>query len=298
MAQPRETGRDDGYLALRPLLFSVAYRMLGSASDAEDIVQDAWFRYQGATDVREPKAYLVQVVTRLCLDQLRSARVRRETYVGPWLPEPVLTGQSTMDDPLATVERREELSLGALAILERLSPQERAVLVLYEALDYSHAEIADAVGITAVASRQQLSRARRRMAERPRRSADPAQHRRLLSAMLTAFSSGDTASLVDVLRADVVMVNDTGGEISAARRPVYGADKVSRWIAGVFRKRTPGLELGWAEVNGLPAVVTSIDGHPMYYMCVEVVDGQVAELLVVGGPTKLTYARQQLSRSG
>lgn len=176
----------EDFEAFRPLLFGVAYRMLGSASDAEDAVQETWLRWHGATGIEAPQAWLIRVVTNICLDQLRSARVRREEYVGPWLPEPVLTGES-VDDPLAAVQRRELLSLGALRVLERLSPRERAALVLHEGLGLSHAEVATALGATEAASRQLLARARRRLPADLRapggRRADPTEHRRLTEAM-------------------------------------------------------------------------------------------------------------------
>ncbi len=275
------------FTALRPLLFSVAYRLLGTASDVDDVLQDAWLRYEGAAGVRDPKPYLVQVVTRLCLDLLGSARVRRERYVGPWLPEPVRTG--TADDPMAAVERRELLSLGALALLEQLSSAERAVLVLREGLGYSHADIAAAVGVTEPSSRQLLARARRRLADGPPRHADPAEHRRLLDALLAAFSTGDTEALVELLRADAAVLTDGGGEVKAALRPVVGRDKVARLLAALWPTLPEGAEVAAVELNGLPALVAYLDGRPLYTMSLDVVDGRVARLLVVAAPSKLRH---------
>jgi RNA polymerase sigma factor (sigma-70 family) len=224
------------FTGLRPLLFSVAYRMLGVASDAEDVLQEAWLRYAEADEVARARPYLVQVVTRLCLDELRSAHARRVSYVGPWLPEPVLTGASAVDDPLAAVERQERLSLGALALLEQLSAAERAVLVLREGLAYSHAEIAGAVGVSAQASRQLLARARRRLADGPpRQDADPAAHRRLLDALVAALSTGDTASLVRLLRDDVHPAAGRAVADPAARRP--GRSRGGQRAAGARRVR-------------------------------------------------------------
>ena len=281
----------------RPLLFSVAYRMLGSATEAEDVLQEAWLRLAG-TDrdrVRDPKAYAVQVVTRLCLDHLKSARVRREQYVGEWLPEPVVTEGAT--HPLATVERRDLLSLGALRMLERLSPQERAVLVLREALGYDHAEIAETVGISTSAARQHLSRARRRIieADRQRDQPDPRAHRRLISALIAAFESGDVGSLVEVLREDVVLVSDGGGEAPAARRTILGRDKVLRFLDGIRRKSPAGLVLREVQVNGAPGLLIQHAGRPYGIVTVETRDGAASELLIVVAPSKLAYAgRQQL----
>jgi len=289
------------FTSLRPTLFSVAYRILGRASDAEDAVQEAWLRYAPCADeVRDPRAWLVRAVTRLSLDQLRSARTRRERYVGPWLPEPVLTGPAVADDPLELVERRELLSLGALAMLERLTPLERAVLVLREALELSHAEIAAVAGITEVSSRQLLARARRRIASSPARAVpSPAAHQRLVNALLRAFRAGDVASLVAVLRADVVVVTDGGGEVLAARRPVLGRDRVLRLLAGLLAKAPPGLRSMAAGVNGLPGLLLHEQGA-LSQVVQLVVDpeGRIAEFLLVAAPNKLAFARRQGPRLG
>jgi RNA polymerase sigma-70 factor, ECF subfamily len=296
------------FTRLRPLLFSVAYRMLGTASDVDDVLQDAWLRYSGASGVRDARAYLVQVVTRLCLDVLGSARVRRERYVGPWLPEPVLTGAAAGHapgggtqavDPVAVVERRELLSLGAVAMLERLSPAERAVLVLHEGLDYSHQEVADAVGVSVQSSRQLLSRARQRLAGGPaRRDADPEQHRKLLAALLEAFGSGDTATLVDLLRADVTVLSDGGGEAKAALRPVVGRDKAVRLILSLWPAVPPDTVLDIAELNGSPALVGSRGGRLLFAIALEVREGAIDQLLVLISPTKLRYLAGQLGQDG
>jgi RNA polymerase sigma-70 factor (ECF subfamily) len=291
----------DAFTALRPLLFSVAYRLLGQASDAEDVLQDAWLRFSAhAEEVREARPWLVQAVTRLSLDELRSARARRERYVGPWLPEPVLTGAAVAEDPLALVERRELLSLGALAMLERLAPVERAVLVLREALELSHAEIAAIVGTSEAASRQHLTRARRRIAGAAAHAAPVAEtHRRLIDAMLSAFRSGDVGSLVALLRDDVVVVTDGGGEVLAARRPVLGRDRVLRLIAGLLAKAPPGLAAAAVDVNGTPGYVAHEDGTPIHVVQL-VVDGGglIAEILFVVAPGKLAYLAGQGPRLG
>jgi RNA polymerase sigma-70 factor, ECF subfamily len=300
-----ESGPDGTRVAefseLRPLLFSVAYRMLGRASEVDDVLQEAWLRYGRLVGVRDPKAYLVRVVTRLCLDVLDSAHERRERYVGPWLPEPVLTraaaggpvgGPQPPADPLHAVERHEQLSLAALAMLQQLSPAERAVLVLREGLDYSHREIADTVGISEDASRQLLTRARRRVAAGPpRQPADPAEHRRLLTALLAAFSTGDTRRLVELLRTDVVMTSDGGGEVRAALHPVTGRDRVVRLLSALWPTLPPDAEVVHVELNGQPGLVAHRAGQPLYALWLEVVNGQVSEILIVTAPSKLRYVQ-------
>lgn len=287
------------FTSLRPLLFAVAYRLLGRASDAEDVVQEAWLRYAPcAGDVRDPRAWLVSAVTRLSLDELRSARSRRERYVGPWLPEPVLTGEALAGDPLALLERRDLLSLGALAMLQRLSASERAVLVLREALDLSHAEIAAAVGVTEASSRQLLVRARRRIASSHARAApSAAAHERLVDALLGAFRAGDVCSLVALLREDVVAITDGGGEALAARRPVLGRDRVLRLFAGLLAKAPPDLRMAAAGVNGTPGFFLHQGGIPVQVgQLVVDPNGRVAEILFVVAPSKLAFVRRQQPR--
>lgn len=286
------------FTSLRPLLFSVAYRLLGQASDAEDVVQEAWLRYATrANDVRDPRDWLIRVVSRLSLDELRSARARRERYVGPWLPEPVLTGAG-VDDPLELVERRELLSLGALAMLERLSALERAVLVMREALELSHAEIAQAVGITEAGSRQLLARARRRIAASPARAMPSAEaHRRLVEALLGAFRAGDVTSLVALLREDVVTITDGGGEALAARRPVYGRDRVLRLFAGLLAKAPSRLRATPMDVNGVPGLVLHEGAGPTQVVQLVVdPEDRIAEVLIVVAPSKLAFVRAQRHR--
>jgi RNA polymerase sigma-70 factor (ECF subfamily) len=285
------------FAALRPLLFAVAYRMLGSAADAEDMVQEAWMRAARAGGgIREPRAWLVRTVTRLCLDEMRSARARRERYVGPWLPEPMLTGEGVVEDPLAVVERRELLSLGALAMLERLSPAERAVLVLREAMGLSHVEIAAAVGVSEANSRQLLARSRRRVAEAPARATPPpGAHRRLVAALRAAFDSGDAGPLVSLLREDMVLVTDGGGEVLAARRRILGRDRVLRFFSGVHGKQPPQMRSRIAEVNGEPALVLQVEGVPVNVVAIVAdAEGRLAEALLVAAPSKLARLRQQV----
>jgi RNA polymerase sigma-70 factor (ECF subfamily) len=285
-----------GFTALRPLLFSVAYRILGQAAEAEDVVQEAWLRYARAGDeVRDLRAWLLKVVTRLSLDELGSARARREGYRGAWLPEPVLTGAGVVEDPLDTVERHELLSLGALTMLERLSPAERAVLVLREGLELSHQEIAAIVGVSEPASRQLLARARRHVAGSPAREApSPETHRRLVDALRDAFEAGDAGALIALLREDAVAVTDGGGETPAALRPIFGRDRIVRFFAGVRAKSPAGLRVAVGEANGLPALLLHREGV-LEDVLVLVPDaaGMIAEMLLVAAPSKLAYARRQ-----
>ena len=305
MARTRTAGSDSAspeavFTDLRPLLFSVAYRLLGRPADAEDVLQDAWLRYaREVEEVRHPRAWLIQVVTRLCLDQLRSARERHERPAGVWLPEPVLTGESVAEDPLAAVERRDLLSLGALAMLQRLTPAERAALVLHEAVGLTHAEIAAVLGVKEAGSRQLLARARRRVAAEPARFPRPSAqaHRRLVAALRAAVDTGHAASLVQLLREDAALVVDTGGELPAPRRAIVGPDKIGRFFVGVHDGGVPGLTTAEVEVNGEPGLLFHIRGEP-YYLVTSVVDaeGRMRLGLGVGGPTKFAYTRRQRLR--
>jgi RNA polymerase sigma factor (sigma-70 family) len=283
------------FTALRPLLFSVAYRLLGRPADAEDVVQESWLRYSRApVEVRDPRSWLIQVVTRICLDQLRSARSRHEQPAGIWLPEPVLTGGSVAEDPLETVERRDLLSLGALTMLQRLSPRERAALVLREAIGLTHGEVAQVLGVSEAGSRQLLARARRRVAADPARqpAPSPALHRRLVEALRAAFDSGDTGALVGLLRDDAAMVADTGREIAAPSRPVVGPARILRFLAGVAAMRR--FTAADVEVNGEPGLLFHAGGEPAYLVtCVADAEGRLRLALDVGGPTKLAYVRRQ-----
>jgi RNA polymerase sigma factor (sigma-70 family) len=299
-AEPGTDSPEAVFTALRPLLFSVAYRLLGRPTDAEDVVQESWPRYaRAAEEVHDPRAWLIQVVTRLCLDQLRSARARHEQPAGIWLPEPVLTGESVAEDPLETVERRDLLSLGALAMLQRLSPAERAALVLHEAIGLTHAEIGAVLGASEAGSRQLLARGRRRIAAEPARhpSPSPEAHRRLVVALRAAFDTGDAASLVGLLRDDAVLVADAGGELPTPRRPIVGPARIIRFFVGIHEKGLSGLTATEVEVNGEPGLLFHVGDEPLYLVA-SVVDaeGRMRLALDVGGPTKFAYARRQRLR--
>ncbi|HKO57399.1 MAG TPA: RNA polymerase sigma factor SigJ [Thermoanaerobaculia bacterium] len=279
--------------AHRRLLFSVAYRMLGSAADAEDLVQDAWLRFAAAdrAAIRDPKAFLVTIVTRLALDRLKSAQAQREEYIGPWLPEPVLTG----DDAAKRVERDEQIELALLMMLERLSPIERGVFLLYDVLDHDHNEIAEALGITSAASRQHLHRARERVAEEKRRfHPPPDEHRRLIEGFLGAIRAGDVASLRSVLAADVVARSDGGGKAFAARRPLRGFDEVSRLYLGLARQITPSIALRIEEVNGAPALIVTENGEARSVIQFAVEEGRIVALDAVINPDKLRFIQSQM----
>ncbi|MFF8606495.1 RNA polymerase sigma factor SigJ [Streptomyces sp. NPDC015346] len=275
----------------RPLLTGVAYRMLGRAADAEDVVQDAWLRWSAAdrADVREPRAYLVRVTTRLALDRLRQAQARRESYVGPWLPEPVVTdfGPAVPD----TAERAmlaDSVSLAVLVVLESLSPLERAVFVLREAFGFPYGEIATALDRSEAAVRQLAARARRHVDEgRPRYDVDPAERRALTERFLAAAAGGDLEQLLTLLAPDVRLVGDSGGKAKAPLRVMHSADKVGRFLAAVAQGTESAYELRFVEVNGAPAVLTLADGRPDSLFQIEVRDGRVQCVYIVRNPDKL-----------
>ncbi|WP_181772850.1 RNA polymerase sigma-70 factor [Amycolatopsis pittospori] len=284
---------------LRSPMFGLAYRLLGSAAEAEDAVQDAYLRWAGVEreSIESPRAWLAKVVTNLCLNRLTSARVQRERYVGPWLPEPVLTSDGALG-PLETAEQRDSVSLAMLVMLERLGPVERAVFVLKEAFAYSHREIAAILDVSEVNSRQLHSRAKRDLA-RPeeRRVSNPRQLEGLVESFLAAAREGDLSGLEKLLTAEVTAWSDGGGKASAARRPVSGAAKVARLYAGMFAGAAQ-VSIRIGEVNGGPAVIATT-GDALYgILGFEIVDGRIAGLRAVANPDKLAFLSRQLSRSG
>src|SRR5207244_19870 len=249
----------------RPLLFSIAYRMLGSVMDAEDLVQDAYLRWQEApeAEVRSPHAYLATIVTRLAINHLRSARAKREAYVGPWLPEPLVTDQAA--DPSTAVELAESLSMAFLVLLERLSPIERAVFLLHEVFDFEYAEIARIVDKTEANCRQLLARARKRMGEsRARFQADPAQAKRLTQRFTEASVAGDLDGLLAVLAEDITLWADGGGKAKgAALKPVYGAASVARFVLGIMSRVVPVETIVRpAQINGQSGFIAYVSGRP------------------------------------
>jgi RNA polymerase sigma-70 factor (ECF subfamily) len=278
----------EAFAAVRPRLFGIAYRMLGSAAEAEDVVQDAWLRWQGADrdEVRDPVGFLVTATTRLALNVAQSARVRREAYVGPWLPEPV----DTSADPALGAERGEALELAVLMLLEKLNPVERAAYVLHEAFDYPYREIAEILGVEADNARQLASRARRKLAaERRATRVDDRERRRLLDAFVAAARDGDVAHLERLLAADVVSYSDGGGVVHAARAPLHGRERVARAVVGVVAKfwgATATTEDVF--VNGAPAVLArDADGAPNAVLTIETTDAGIGEILWQVNPRKL-----------
>jgi RNA polymerase sigma-70 factor (ECF subfamily) len=286
--------------AYRALLFTIAYRMTGSAADAEDLVQDAYVRYASADReiVRDVKAFLVTILTRLALDKLKSAQKQREEYIGPWLPEPVFTGID--GDPYARATRDEKIEMALLRTLELLSPQERAVLLLYEVLDHDHNEIADLLGITSAASRQLLHRAKERVAaEKQRFTPPPEQQRRLMQSFIAAAVHGDVAKLRNLLAEDVVALADSGGKgVSAARRPIQGADAVSRLLVGIIAKAAVGIVPSIEEVNGQLAIVGRRDGAIASITMFKFDGDRIAEVASFVNPDKLEFAKRQRSAAG
>lgn len=291
------TEATQSFTAQRPRLFGLAYRMLGSAHDAEDVVQDAWLRWAGhGGTVDNPAAWLTTVVTRLCLNRLDSARARRETYVGPWLPEPILTTDPATG-PAATVEERESVSLALLTTLERLTPPERAVYVLREAFGHSHAEVAAVLDVSEAGSRQLHTRARRHLATEPR-TPTTADVGPLLRRFVAAARDGDLAGLESLLADDVTVWSDGGGKVSAARRPIRGRDAVARFLLGVLgRGRFRGRGAA-AEVNGAPAALAFLDDELVGVLTVEPDGDTVGTVRILRNPDKLAFLADQVSRSG
>jgi RNA polymerase sigma-70 factor (TIGR02957 family) len=284
----------------RPRLFGVAYRMLGSAGDAEDVLQDAWVRWSGVdiASVADPAAYLVRVVTNLCLSALDSARVRREVYVGPWLPEPVLTGPGSELEPLADAVQRESVSFALLVLLEKLTPTERAAYVLCEAFGYSAREAGEVIGTSEANIRQLRTRARKHLGDAPARPVDEVQWRSLVERFLAAARHGDVAGLTELLTVGVTARADGGGRVSAARNPVRGREKVARYVLGVVDRFAVDMVSGVAEVNGGPAVVATVDGSLTAVWFVHIDGERVTGVDAVLNPDKLAVVEGQLSRAG
>ncbi|RAQ98497.1 RNA polymerase sigma-70 factor [Thermogemmatispora tikiterensis] len=273
----------------RVLLFSIAYRMLGEASAAEDIVQEAFVRWLQADEqaVESPRAYLTTVVVRLCIDQLRSARARREVYVGPWLPEPLATGQ--YPELVATAELAESLSFAFLLMLEKLSPRERAVLLLREVFDYEYSEIAAILGTNPASCRQLLHRAHQRLDGNERRFQVPrAQQERLTVQFLRATAEGDIESLLGLLTDEAIFIADGGGKVKAALKPIQGAKRVARGMLGALRKWfPPELQPLLSEVNGQPAIVGLAQGKAVGVVLLEPEGERIRRIYGVVNPEKL-----------
>ncbi|MFH8658936.1 RNA polymerase sigma-70 factor [Streptomyces afghaniensis] len=292
----------DLFEAARPRLEAIAYRLLGSASEAEDAVQETFLRWQAADvdRVEVPEAWLTKVLTNLCLNQLTSARARRETYVGQWLPEPVLAGDPMLG-PADTAEQRESVSYAVMAVLERLSPNERAVYVLREAFDYPHREIAEILDITEAASQQILHRAKKHVARgKARTEVDEAAARRIVDEFLAAATSGRTEPLVRLLTQDAIAVGDGGGKVPARAKAFEGALAVAKFMRGLFKpgKAKRDLVGGSPDVyattaNGDPALVVVLDGRVIGVMCLEVTTEGITAFRSQVNPDKLERATRR-----
>lgn len=281
------------YQGMRPYLFSVAYRMTGSASDAEDLIHDAWIRYlaAGSPPVESLRAYLTTIVSRLALDFLKSARVQREAYVGPWLPEPVLTEQ-VLPGPDATVEQREEVSLALLTILERLTPEQRVVYVLREAFELSHDEIAAHLGKSAAACRQIYSRARRLVEREHQPAVAPKlEHQRIVDRFVSALESGDASAMTQLLASDVTWIGDGGASRLAARRVILGRDRVTRGLIGWGNKMPPYLEVSYRRIdlNGAPALAVCSGDELDRAVVLDIRDGEISAVRAIRNPEKLRH---------
>ena len=283
--------RGEEFEQLRPLLFSIAYRILGSVSEAEDAVQETWLRYAASpAPPASAKAFLAAVVTRVSIDVLRSARVRREEYAGPWFPEPLLT--DPYQDPERSAELADSVSMAALLLLERLSPLERAVFVLREVFGFGFGEIATAVGRSEAACRQLAVRARRHMdAGRPRFEADRREQQKLAARFFGALGEGDVDGLRELLAADVQIIGDGGGKAPALARSIIGAEKVARVLASIFPWLVRiDVTLEPREVNGQPgAIFRDRDGKVLSTLALDVLDGQVQTIRSVSNPDKLGH---------
>ncbi|MEV1069910.1 RNA polymerase sigma-70 factor [Streptomyces sp. NPDC050263] len=273
------------FIAARPQLFGIAYRVLGSAVEAEDIVQEAWVRWQTTdrSDIQEPTAFLATVTVRLAINLARSARMRRESYVGPWLPEPV----DTSVDPQIGAERAEAVDLAVLFLLEKLNPAERAAYVLREAFDYPYKRIAEILETSEANARQLVSRGRRHLSAERSEPVDSTAHRRLLEVFLAAAQTGDLTVLEDVLTTDVVSYSDGGGIRGASKIPVVGRTRVAKYLAAFAPRFWPQADVRWVEANGRPAVLVSFEGNAAALLCVEASAQGIERIMWVMNPNKL-----------
>jgi RNA polymerase sigma-70 factor (ECF subfamily) len=280
----------------RGRLLGLAYRMLGSRSDAEDVVQDAYLRFAGAREVQNPEAFLVTVVTRLCLDRLRSAKAQREIYVGPWLPEPVVDAEGLSPD--AATEFADDLSFALLLALDRLSPLERAAFLLHDVFDIQFVEVAQMIDRTEVACRQLATRARRAVREaRPAPPAPPDNHARLLSAFGEAVVSGDVSRLAGMLRDDAIALTDGGGRKTAALNPIKGADKIARFFVSLAAKNTDrNVRIEPAVINGILGALIYIDGKVDHSVSMAIDGERIAAIYIVRNPDKLRHVPDRINQ--
>jgi RNA polymerase sigma-70 factor (ECF subfamily) len=298
----REPGNlePESFEALRPRLFGVAYRMVGTAMDAEDILQEAYLRWQATdqTTVVSPQAFLTTMVTRLSIDHLRSAQVKREEYVGPWLPEPILAAdapEAQGDEAGDHLLLLESLSSAFLVLLESLNPVERATFLLHDVFEYDFAEIAPIVGKNEANVRQIARRARAAIsARRPRFEPSPAKRDQLLHQFMQSCEQGDLPGLLNLLAGDIVLSSDGGGKVAAARNPIHGPEKVAALILGLMRRRAPDSELRLATVNGQPGVIYVEEGQVRVVMSLHCSDDHIQTIHAVANPDKLHHVAAQL----
>jgi RNA polymerase sigma-70 factor (ECF subfamily) len=273
----------------RRLLFSLAYRMLGVVADAEDMVQEAFLRWNAASDeeIKAPKAYLSTIVTNLCINYLQSARVKREEYIGPWLPEPLISDEN--QDPMRSIQLADSLSMAFMILLESLTPTERACFLLREVFDYEYEEIARMVGKSEANCRQMVSRARLHIRERrPRFDVSDEMQSRLTGQFMKACASGDLQGLMSLLAEDVSLLSDGGGQVTAARKPIHGADHVARFLTGLVNKVGPShLTVRPTQVNGQPGFITYLDGRLQNVVALDVADNRIRAIYIVVNPHKL-----------
>ncbi len=286
---------EDPFVTHRNLLFTVAYELLGSAADAEDVVQETWLRWAGVdqAEVRHPRAFLVRIVSRQALSRLRTLARRREEYVGEWLPEPLLTSPDVAED----VEFAESVSIAMLTVLETLAPAERAIFVLREVFDLPYADIAATVDKTPAAVRQIAHRAREHVAaRRPRTHVDRAEQQQVVERLLAAMRSGDVQGLLDVLSPDVVLVADGGGEVAAVRHPVVGGDRVAAFL-GRLAVVAPEAVIGSVWINGAPAARVDLGGELNTAVSLLVEDGRITRIYAIRNPHKLERLDEEAALS-
>ena len=298
LEQPSDVGNLDRaaavFLESRSRLFGIAYRMLGTVAEAEDVVQETWLRWQNAdhSAVLEPAAYLVTAATRIAINIAQSARSRREAYIGPWLPEPI----NTSADPMLGAERREALEFAVLLLLEKLQPTERAAYVLREAFDYSHRQIATVLDLTESNVRQIVTRARKRIAGERRAPAGKPEQERLLRAFLIAAQQGELAALERLLHADLVSISDGGGVVRAARMPVQGRTRVAKFISSFASHWWVNATITWVEANGDVAALLARDGRAYALVSADVSDGEISQVIWVMNPTKLVSISASITK--
>lgn len=286
----------ESFETYRPLLFSIAYRMLGTVMEAEDMVQETYMRYQAVVpeQVQSPKAFLSTVVTRLCLDQLKSARIQREAYIGPWLPEPVLT-EAALPEPAKEIEAHETISMAFLVLLESLTPVERAVFLLREVFDYDYDEIAQIVAKEEAACRQLFSRAKKHIREnRPRFKSTPDEHIRLMGEFMHAVGVGDLEGLKQLLSDQVTLWSDGGGKVQAARKPLHGREMVAKFLLNIQQRAPQGMTAEPILVNDTVGLMLRYpDGRPLVVVTMDVHEGIAQTLRLVSNPDKLRHLERK-----